>query len=197
MPSLRHLKIFVPLDQLHSFATWLSAVTRVCGSPYPAIRRLEFNFRGKSEYRKEIAVEAMKKLIHGFPDVMHVSIGSIDIRTIDSLMCLCDDTAWPHLDTLTLKDFYDPGETFSVPTLCSMITARLTIHHILLVFFDSFDAEPTIAQLREHVHVKVLSICTKCEAVWDSVDGPKLWEHICETEEWCWEWIRGPPLAFP
>jgi len=189
MPSLRHLKMFVHLDQLHSFATWLSAVTRVCGSPYPAIRWLEFDFREESEDREEIAVEAMKKLIHGFPDVMHVSIGSIDIQTIDSLMCLCDDTAWPHLDTLTLKDYYDPEETFIVSTLCSVITARPTIHHLLFVTFDGPEfAEPTgITQLREHVHVKALSICMQCEAVWDSVDGP-LWDHVC-NEDWCWEWI--------
>ena len=110
MPSLRHLEVFVPLNELHSFATWLSAVTRVCGSPYPAIRWLEFDFGDVYEYDGEIAVEVMKKLIHGFPNVTHVSIHFVNQCTVAPLMCLCDDTAWPHLDTLTIRDFSDTEE---------------------------------------------------------------------------------------
>ena len=74
--------------------------------------------------------------------------------------------------------------------LCSVINARPTIRCLCLaftVFFGGLEREifvekPKIAWLREHVHVEELSICRRCDAVRDYVDG-FLWEHDCEIED--------------
>ena len=186
MPSLHHLKVFIPLAELHSFATWLNVITNVRGNPYPAIRCLEFDFGRNVDYDQDMAVEVMKKLIHGFPDVTHVLIQFVNKCNIALLMYLRDDTAWPHLDTLTIKDFYDAGEAAILSTLCFVIAARSTIRRLCLIvvgFFggveeDNSSDRTEIARLREHVHVEELSRCGDCDAVWDRMDGP--WEHECE-----------------
>jgi len=128
IPSLRHLDVSVPLDELHLFATWLSTVTSGCGSPYPAVRWLDFHFGDDSKYYEESAIE-VKGLCHGFPNVTHVSIQDVNITP---LMCLCDDTAWPHLDTLTIRDLDYTKEGLIMSTLYSVVTARPAIRHLRL-----------------------------------------------------------------
>ena len=129
IPSLRHLDVSVPLDELHLFATWLSTVTSGCGSPYPAVRWLDFHFGDDSKYYEESAIE-VKGLCHGFPNVTHVSIQDVNITP---LMCLCDDTAWPHLDTLTVRDFDNTKEGLIMSTLILWSPlARLSVTYGLL-----------------------------------------------------------------
>jgi hypothetical protein len=132
------------------------------------------------------------QLIHGFPDVTRVSIHFVNEWNIDLLMHLCDATAWPHLDTLTIEYFYDTEEATISSTLCSVIAARPTIHHLCLsrrIFpddppelLDYTDEErPRFAWLREHVHFEDWIICAKCNAFCDRVDSrPR--EHECELE---------------
>jgi len=175
MPVLRHLKLdSTPRHDLHPFAALCSR-----DSPYPALKTLEIS---------GISAEALRDLSHGLPSVTNITIclkpynedgdddpydgvrnDEIDEDNRIILKILCDDKAWPHLDTLTILSFDETDEEL-MSALCHMIASRPSIHHLCLQTFSGMlypetspgtgvgETQYGLAWLRAHVELSYLKL---------------------------------------
>jgi hypothetical protein len=149
------------------FPTWLNAIEDR-RELYPALRSFEFGIAG-------VSTDVMKRLIYAYLTSQMVTIwirsdekrkeGYVDAA---AFMPICDEAAWPDLDTLTVEFKGSTKETLRIHSaICSIITSRTSIHHLRLHFCvghhpRSFDENSSIAWLRARVDLEYLNICVLC-----------------------------------
>jgi hypothetical protein len=190
MPVLQNLKLSdAPPRVLASFAEGLSEVAIAHGTcQYPAIRSLEF-------CSNDLSAEVLKNLTNGLPTVTHITILNLDGAEDNGavLTLLCDDMAWPHLNTLTIKGFQESNEDF-MSILCHVIASRTSIYQLCLhdtgwggTSSSRHDANIILGDLhygipwlRANVHLEYLKVCPDCGEGWDHAN--KAWVHECEVE---------------
>jgi hypothetical protein len=181
MPSLRRLVLAGP--SASGLTTWLDELEDQRGL-YPTLRSFKFGIVG-------VSTDVLKRLICSLPDLTNVTMriygekkGKESIIDASALMPICDETAWPHLDTLTLQFEESSKEALEfIPVICSIIACRTSIHHIRLHFFIdhyhiSSGESRSIAWLRARVDLEYLNVCSTCDAAWDRTNDT--WVHICD-----------------
>jgi hypothetical protein len=186
---------------LTRFANWLSVVSPA-GTRYSALRLFKFGVTN-------LPTGSLTNLIYCLPDITNItiSISKADEEEENTgpgniaLTLLYDVTAWPHLDTLTVDNFNERDEEFSV-ILCSIIAFRPSIRSLCLLHCVEFRDPPSpesslesspesspkiivedtqssvVAWLRTHVNLEYLSVCY-CGDMWDHENCA--WKHRCST----------------
>ena len=177
MPALRHLKLESTPSRLYQFAAWCAF-----NSPYPELKTLEIM---SDLFEPE---RALVNFTCGLPSVTNITIclkpynedgdddpydgvrnDEIDEDNRIILKILCDDKAWPHLDTLTILSFDETDEEL-MSALCHMIASRPSIHHLCLQTFSGMlypetspgtgvgETQYGLAWLRAHVELSYLKL---------------------------------------
>jgi hypothetical protein len=190
-PSLRHLKLgTVPWPSLGPFAKRLNDGANVNDLQYPELGWLEIGM-------EELDTETLENLIYGLPNVTRVTLWAENDNDGTVLILLCDETAWPHLDVLTVETFDEHNEGF-MAILCHVIASRTSIGCLRLrtTIWEGEDPPSDesdesimnydgnlsygIKWLQSHVHLEYRNVCDECNVEWDHSNYA--WAHECEVE---------------